>query len=48
MPIPISWVATTCNLASASSHASGGHFAALEKPEDLLADVEEYIKKANF
>lgn len=46
MPIPISWAKTACNMVSTVAHDSGGHFAALEKPHELLADVEEYIKKA--
>ena len=27
-------------------HESGGHFAALEKPKELLDDVEEFVKAA--
>jgi len=46
VPMPTSWVAQTCNLVSSSIHTSGGHFAAMEKPNGLLQDVEEYIKKA--
>ncbi|KAI0465548.1 Alpha/Beta hydrolase protein [Xylaria cf. heliscus] len=46
MPIPASWVATSCNLVSVARHESGGHFAAMEKPIELLADIEEYIKEA--
>lgn len=46
MPIPISWAKTACNMVSTVAHDSGGHFAALEKPHELLADVEEYIQKA--
>jgi hypothetical protein len=45
-PTPVSWVATTCNLVSSRVHTSGGHFAALEKPKELLEDVEEYVQKA--
>ncbi|KAI0128325.1 Alpha/Beta hydrolase protein [Xylariales sp. AK1849] len=45
MPMPISWVATSCNLVSAVTHTSGGHFAALEKPDELLSDIEGFIKK---
>lgn len=44
--MPKSWVATSCNLVSASIHSSGGHFAAMEKPKELLADIEEYVQKA--
>ncbi|RGP74481.1 microsomal epoxide hydrolase [Fusarium longipes] len=44
-PIPKSWVETTGNLVFHRSHESGGHFAALEKPELLLKDVEEFVKQ---
>ncbi|KAK4546407.1 hypothetical protein LTR36_002084 [Oleoguttula mirabilis] len=44
-PFPQSWVAETCNLVAYSQHSSGGHFAAMEKPEELLADVEDWVKK---
>ncbi|KAJ4358329.1 uncharacterized protein N0V89_002911 [Didymosphaeria variabile] len=33
------------NLVSYSVHEHGGHFGALEKPEDLWADVEEFVGK---
>ncbi|CAK4034020.1 epoxide hydrolase [Lecanosticta acicola] len=46
VPMPKSWVATSCNLVSASVHETGGHFAAMEKPKELLADIEEYVQKA--
>ncbi|KXS97485.1 hypothetical protein AC578_9074 [Pseudocercospora eumusae] len=46
VPMPVSWVATTCNLVSSKVHQSGGHFAAMEKPDELLEDLEEYVKKA--
>ncbi|KAF2165146.1 hypothetical protein M409DRAFT_24535 [Zasmidium cellare ATCC 36951] len=46
VPMPKSWVAQSCNLVSAKVHTSGGHFAAMEKPKELLEDVEEYIKTA--
>ncbi|KAI1625308.1 Alpha/Beta hydrolase protein [Exophiala viscosa] len=46
VPIPKTWAATTCNLVSFNHHDHGGHFAAMEKPNELLADVEEYIKRA--
>lgn len=45
-PMPKSWAETTCNLVSFRAHETGGHFAALEKPEELWADVEEYLQKA--
>ncbi|KAI0455394.1 Alpha/Beta hydrolase protein [Xylaria acuta] len=46
MPMPASWVATSCNLVSVATREKGGHFAALEKPRDLLADIEAYMKEA--
>lgn len=46
MPVPISWVATTGNLVSWNRHETGGHFAAMEKPHELWADVEEFVKVA--
>jgi microsomal epoxide hydrolase len=44
-PIPKSWVETTGNLVFHKSHESGGHFAALEKPEVLLNDFGEFVKQ---
>ena len=41
-PMPKAWVATTGNLVWYKQHDSGGHFAALEKPELLLHDIEEF------
>ncbi|KAJ4988845.1 epoxide hydrolase 6 [Stagonosporopsis vannaccii] len=32
------------NLVTYEQHESGGHFAALEKPEELWGDVEKYVK----
>jgi len=43
-PIPISWVKTTGDLTWSRSHDQGGHFAAMEKPEVLLGDVEEFVQ----
>ncbi|OSS48545.1 hypothetical protein B5807_07024 [Epicoccum nigrum] len=45
-PIPQAWAAKTCDLIFFRSHNKGGHFAALERPETLWADVEEYVKLA--
>ncbi|KAF7982194.1 hypothetical protein HWV62_29989 [Athelia sp. TMB] len=42
-PVPRSWVATTGNLVFYKAHETGGHFAAVEKPEVLWADVEEFV-----
>jgi microsomal epoxide hydrolase len=33
-----------CNLVSYVQHEQGGHFAALERPEELWADVEEFVR----
>lgn len=46
VPIPKSWAAMTCNLVAFNQHEHGGHFAAMERPAELLADVEEYVKIA--
>lgn len=35
-----------CNLVSYIQHERGGHFAALERPRELWADVEEFVGKA--
>ncbi|KAL1606169.1 hypothetical protein SLS60_003570 [Paraconiothyrium brasiliense] len=35
-----------CNLVCYRQHEQGGHFAALEKPEELWGDVEEFTKLA--
>ncbi|EGP86991.1 uncharacterized protein MYCGRDRAFT_71676 [Zymoseptoria tritici IPO323] len=43
-PMPLGWVRTTGNLVWHKSHEKGGHFAALERPQDLLDDVEEFVK----
>ena len=42
-PAPRSWSATTGNLVWHRQHSEGGHFAALEKPELLLGDVEDFV-----
>ncbi|KAF9872909.1 epoxide hydrolase [Colletotrichum karsti] len=45
-PVPKSWAATTGNLVWFNRHDKGGHFAALEQPEALLSDIEEFLKQA--
>ncbi|CAK1361568.1 putative epoxide hydrolase [Cercospora beticola] len=45
-PMPVSWVATSANLVFSNVHEGGGHFAALEKPKELLGDIEAWVKKA--
>ncbi|KAG8531141.1 uncharacterized protein KY384_004499 [Bacidia gigantensis] len=42
-PTPRSWVATTGNLVFHRQHHSGGHFAAVERPEVLLKDIEDFL-----
>ncbi|KAK6223451.1 hypothetical protein LQW54_000569 [Pestalotiopsis sp. IQ-011] len=46
VPIPKSWAEKSVKLVTFSEHQHGGHFAAMEKPAELLADVEEYVEKA--
>ncbi|KAI8711506.1 EHN domain-containing protein [Fusarium sp. LHS14.1] len=45
-PVPKSLAVKTCNLVYFKQHEHGGHFGAMERPKELLADVEEYVKKA--
>lgn len=42
-PIPKAWVATVGDLVWHKQHDKGGHFAALERPGDLLQDIEEFV-----
>lgn len=42
-PVPKAWVETTGRLVFYRQHEKGGHFAALEQPEILWKDVEEFI-----
>ncbi|KAG8675878.1 hypothetical protein FPOAC1_001873 [Fusarium poae] len=44
-PKPVAWAATLGNLVYYKRHERGGHFAALERPEDLLEAVEEFVKQ---
>jgi len=45
VPMPISWVKSKGNLVFAKDHEKGGHFAALEQPQLLMQDLEEFIQK---
>ncbi|KAI8932687.1 hypothetical protein NX059_010181 [Plenodomus lindquistii] len=45
-PVPRSWAEQTGNLVWFGKHENGGHFAAVEKPEALWRDVEEFVKVA--
>lgn len=42
-PVPRRWVETTGDVVFYREHARGGHFAALEVPEVLLGDLEEFV-----
>lgn len=44
VPVPRSWAATTGDLSWFQQHGSGGHFAALEKPRELLSDIEDFLR----
>ncbi|KAK9561076.1 hypothetical protein V6Z88_000851 [Aspergillus fumigatus] len=44
-PAPRSWVATTGNLIFFRDHQKGGHFAALERPQVLKADLTGFIEQ---
>ncbi|KAJ9495788.1 hypothetical protein H2202_008831 [Exophiala xenobiotica] len=47
-PIPRAWIETTGNLVFYRQHEKGGHFAALERPEDLWADVDEFAQRVKY
>ncbi|KAJ5624140.1 Alpha/Beta hydrolase protein [Penicillium lagena] len=44
-PVPRSWVETTGNLKYWEQHQKGGHFAALEQPQALKADVTKFVEQ---
>jgi len=44
-PTPKSWVEIEANLVFYREHVKGGHFAALEQPELLLGDLEDFVKQ---
>ncbi|KAJ6527784.1 Alpha/Beta hydrolase protein [Mycena capillaripes] len=44
-PVPKAWVAATGDLVWYKQHSSGGHFAAMERPDALLEDVEDFVGK---
>ncbi|KAI8625408.1 Alpha/Beta hydrolase protein [Xylariaceae sp. FL1651] len=44
-PVPRAWTATTGDLVFFRQHSSGGHFAAMERPDVLLADLEEFVEQ---
>ena len=43
-PIPIAWAKTSGDLIWHRSHDSGGHFAAMEKPKELVQDMVDFIE----
>ncbi|KAI6715282.1 epoxide hydrolase [Diplocarpon mali] len=45
IPVPKSWAATEGNLVFYREHSKGGHFAALEQPEVLLGDIEDFVRQ---
>jgi microsomal epoxide hydrolase len=45
-PTPKSWAETSGNLVWFKAHENGGHFAALERPEELLGDIESFLEAA--
>ncbi|KAF4957867.1 hypothetical protein FSARC_11163 [Fusarium sarcochroum] len=42
-PVPKAWTATTGDLVFFRQHEHGGHFAALEHPDILLKDLEDFV-----
>ena len=44
-PVPQAWIETTGDLVWFRQHERGGHFAALERPDVLLGDFEEFVAK---
>ncbi|KAJ5816468.1 Isopenicillin N synthase [Penicillium robsamsonii] len=42
-PLPRSWIETTGDLVFWEQHPKGGHFAALEQPDELKADLVKFV-----
>src|ERR1700734_1294048 len=42
---PLSWITQTYNIVQRTGMPKGGHFAALEQPDLLVADIREYFLK---
>ncbi|KII87364.1 hypothetical protein PLICRDRAFT_112525 [Plicaturopsis crispa FD-325 SS-3] len=42
-PVPRSWVTAAGNLVFYREHDKGGHFAALERPDQFVKDLEEFV-----
>ena len=45
IPSPKSWADQSANIVFFRKHEHGGHFAAMERPAELLQDIEEYVEK---
>lgn len=45
MPAPKSWIKTTGNLVFWREHKKGGHFAALERPQEMKDDVTAFVEQ---
>ncbi|PLB38419.1 epoxide hydrolase family protein [Aspergillus candidus] len=45
IPTPKSWAAATGDLVFFREHQTGGHFAALERPADMKADLTDFVKQ---
>ena len=43
-PYPKNWVAETGNLKWYRGHSEGGHFAAMERPEQFTDDIEDFVR----
>ena len=44
LPTPVVWVKTTGDLSWSRQHESGGHFAAMERPEEFRGDLEDFVR----
>lgn len=42
-PVPKAWIETTGNLVWFKKHDAGGHFAAMEQPQAIADDIEEFL-----
>ncbi|HEY1744594.1 MAG TPA: hypothetical protein VGG18_15610 [Granulicella sp.] len=47
LPAPRSFAEKACNIVHWSEMPSGGHFAALEKPDLMLADLRAFVSTLN-
>ncbi|TFY57287.1 hypothetical protein EVJ58_g7109 [Rhodofomes roseus] len=44
-PVPKAWITSTGDLVWYKQHTHGGHFAALERPDAILGDMEDFVAK---